>query len=247
MHPWPFVGALCLTAALASQPAAEATGHHATESRPPLRVVTFNAFQDLDAAQHRHDWLALRTRADVVLLQETAGFRVADVVRSRRWRVFQSGGARGESAVVVRRSAVRSAGTMRVTHVLSARDCSGAGIGPRFLVSVRLALRGGGHLQVASTHLPHAGCSDAVYRRMIGHLRVWVRHHRQPLLIGADWNRRVRSDPGRLGATTRLNPHGVGIDGFQVDRKVTVRRTARLGHDATWASDHEPVRVAVRR
>jgi endonuclease/exonuclease/phosphatase family metal-dependent hydrolase len=247
-------GALCLAAALvattpastAPASAAPAGAASATAGPPRVRVVTFNVFQDLDAAQHRRDWVSLRTHADVVLLQETAGFRVSDMVRSRRWKVFQAAGDRGESAVVVRRSAVRSAGRLLVRHVLSAQDCAGAGIGPRFLVSARLVLRGGAHLRVASTHLPHAGCSDAVYHRMTRHLRSWVRHHRQPLVIGADWNRRVRSDPGRLGATTRLRPRGVGIDGFQVDGRLRVRRTARLGHDADWASDHEPVRVVIR-
>jgi len=213
-----------------------------------LRVVTLNVFQDLDAAQHRHDWKRLRSRADVVLLQETAGFRSADMVRSRRWKVFQAAGDRGESAVVVRRAAVRSAGGLQVRRMVSGHDCAGAAIGPRFVVSARLVLDDGSHLRVASTHLPHAGCSDAVYHRMTRHLRTWVRHHRQPLVLGADWNRRVRSDPGGLGASTRLRPRGVGIDGFQVDRRLRVRSTTRLGHDAGWAtSDHEPVRVTLRR
>lgn len=237
-------GPLCLAAALLSP--STAAGDDAAKSRPVLRVVTFNVFQDLGTTQHRQDWLALRHRADVVLLQETAGFRVADMVRSRRWKVFQAGGDAGESAVVVRRSAVRSAGGLLVRRVLSAQECAGAGIGPRYLVSARLVLRVGATLRIASTHLPHAGCSDAVYHRMTTHVRAWVRHHRERLLIGADWNRRVRSDPGRLGATTRLRPHGVGIDGSQVDRRLRVGRASRLGHDADWASDHEPVRVTVR-
>jgi len=235
---------MCLVAALLAPPTAAADD--TAKSRPALRVVTFNVFQDLDAAQHRQDWLALRHRADVVLLQETEGFRVADLVASRRWKVFQAGGDAGESAVVVRRSAVRSAGGLLVRRVLSAQDCAGAGIGPRYLVSARLVLRNGATLRVASTHLPHAGCSNAVYHRMTTHVRAWVRHHRQRLVIGADWNRRDRSDQGRLGATTRLSPHGVGIDGFQVDRRVRVGRASRLGHDVDWASDHEPVRVTVR-
>jgi endonuclease/exonuclease/phosphatase family metal-dependent hydrolase len=259
----PLASALCLAACLAASgltaptPAAAsaaasadasaaATAATTARARPPLRVVTFNVFQDLDTAQHRHDWRALRRHADVVLLQETAGFRVSDVVGTRRWKVFQAAGDRGESAVVVRRSAVRSATRRQVKHVLSAQDCAGAGIGPRFLVSVRLVLHDGTRLRVASTHLPHAGCSDVVYARMIRHLRAWVRHHPPRLVIGADWNRRVRSDPGRLGATTRLRPRGVGIDGFQVDQRLRVVRTSRLGHGADWASDHEPVRVTIR-
>src|SRR3954447_16495945 len=264
MRPRHLAGVLCLSvavtaaaalpAAAAAVPAATADSAETTalldpavaRTGPVLRVVTFNVFQDLDAGRHRHDWKRLRTHADVVLLHETARFRVSDMVRSRGWKVFQAAGDRGESAVVVRRAAVRSAGRPLVRRMVSAHDCAGAAIGPRFLVSARLVLRNGSHLRVASTHLPHAGCSDAGSHRITPHLRSWVLTPRLRLVIGADWNRRVRSDPGGLGASTRLRPRGVGIDGFQVDRRIRLRGTARLGHDADWDSDHEPVRVVLR-
>jgi endonuclease/exonuclease/phosphatase family metal-dependent hydrolase len=241
-------GPLCVSAALlASSPAGVVNASPAAAtSGAGLRVVTFNVFQDLGAREHRRDWKSLRKRADVVLLQETAGFRVSDMVRSPRWKVFQADVDRGESAVVVRRAAVRSAGRPLVRRLLPAQDCAGAGIGPRFLVSAQLILRNGARLRVASTHLPHAGCSGAVYHRMTRHLRAWVRHHRERLVIGADWNRRVRSDPGELAEKTRLRPHGIGIDGFQVDQRLHVGGAGRLGRDGDWASDHEPVRVTIR-
>src|SRR3954454_17372961 len=65
------IGHLCLAAALFSPSTAAADdGVSRATNRPVLRVVTFNVFQDVGAALHRQDWLALRHRADVVLLQE---------------------------------------------------------------------------------------------------------------------------------------------------------------------------------
>jgi endonuclease/exonuclease/phosphatase family metal-dependent hydrolase len=129
--------------------------------------------------------------------------------------------------------------------VLGAHPCARAGIGPRYLVSAVLVLHDGSRLRVTSTHLPHAGCADAVYDAMVSHVQRWVRHHPQQLVIGADWNRPIATDPGDFRSRTRLRPHGVGIDGFQVDRRVRTRGTRALGTDGDWLSDHEPVRVLV--
>jgi endonuclease/exonuclease/phosphatase family metal-dependent hydrolase len=248
------VALACLTALLLAPPltqeaVAGTTGHEsgsATAKRSvTLRVVTFNVFQDLGLDEHRSDWEALKRRADVVLLQETAGFRVSDMVTGNRWQVFQGQGLRGESAVVVRRSAVRSTGRLHVRHVLAPQDCNRAGIGPRYLVSAVLVLRDGSRLWVTSTHLPHAGCSDAVYDEMVSRVQTWVGHHHQHLVIGADWNRDVESDPGDFRSRTRLRPHGVGIDGFQVDRRLGTKGTRALGSEDDWLSDHEPVRITI--
>lgn len=220
-------------------------GPRPQSSQPSLRVVTFNVFQDLSPAQHRQDWEHLKSHADVVLLQETQGFRVSAMVTGPAWTVIQAEGVRGESSVVVRRSAVRSVARSHVRWMLGLHECRGAGIGARYLVSAVLVLRDGSRLRVASTHLPHAGCADAVYDEMVRHVQKWVQGHPQRLLIGADWNREVASDPGDFRAKTRLRPHGVGIDGFQVDRRLSTRGIRRLGSDEDWVSDHEPVRVAV--
>jgi endonuclease/exonuclease/phosphatase family metal-dependent hydrolase len=233
------------SAVTTSSASADARSDRQQRTQPALRVVTFNVFQNLGLPAHRQDWRRLRSRADVVLLQETTGFRVRDMVHSRRWRAVQADGDRAESAVVVRRSAVRKVGAVRIRRISSSHDCEGADIGPRYVVSARLVLRGGARIRVASTHLPHPGCADSVYAAAIRHLRRWVRGHHGRLVIGADWNRTVADDPGGLGAHTRLRPYGVGIDGFEVDHRLHVVRTHRLGGDEDWASDHEPVRVTL--
>jgi len=213
---------MCLVAALLAPPTAAADD--TAKSRPALRVVTFNVFQDLDAAQHRRDWLALRHRADVVLLQETEGFRVADLVASRRWKVFQAGGDAGESAVVVRRSAVRSAGSLLVRRVLSAQDCAGAGIGPRYLVSARLVLRNGATLRVAEGSItaivgPNGAGKTSLLKAVSG---------LQPIRAGT-----IRFRGARIDAQAEREVAALGIahipEGRRVFAKMTVFENLRLG------------------
>jgi hypothetical protein len=79
----------------------------------------------------------------------------------------------------------------------------------------------------------------------MSHLESWAAgaDHRGGLVIGADWNKQVAGDQGRFPG---LDPHGVGIDGFQASSGLTVTSDAHRLPGA-YRSDHEPVEMTVTR
>jgi endonuclease/exonuclease/phosphatase family metal-dependent hydrolase len=237
--------AALVAAAACVAPAPSAT---AARDRPTIRLVTFNIYKDLDRAEWQADWNRLKTSADIVFLQETPNVRVRSLADRRTWKVFQARAQYpGEVALAVRGSAVRTVARFHVVRMLTHRSCRpGLVVGSRYLATARVVLRDGRALTIAATHLPPGNCSGP-YRTMIAHVRSWAKAHQSHLVLGADWNRAITRDPGDIAGSTNLRPHGVGIDGFQINRRIPVTRTRILGSDAEYHSDHVPVQVTIRR
>jgi endonuclease/exonuclease/phosphatase family metal-dependent hydrolase len=238
----------CLFAAtaLVIAPASSSSAAAATHT---VRLVTFNVFKDLDQAKWQSDWNHLARRADIVFLQEAVNVRVQTLADRRTWRVRQATGQYADDvALAFRASAVRSISNFHVVRMLTHRSCRpNLVVGSRYLATARVVLNDGRALTVAVTHLPPGSCTNDTYQRMISHVHAWAKAHQSQLTLGADWNQQIKNDPGNISRDTRLRPHGVGIDGFQINTSLAVTGTRALGSDADYYSDHVPVQVTIRR
>jgi endonuclease/exonuclease/phosphatase family metal-dependent hydrolase len=228
---------------------APATASARSTTPQTVRLVTFNVFKDLDHAEWQADWNRLARRADIVFLQETANVRVRALADARSWEVRQAKGRyAGEVTLAFRASAVGTVSHFHVVRMLSERSCRpGLVVGSRYLATARVVLNDGRRLTVAVTHLPPGSCTNDTYQRMISHVRAWAKAHQNQLVLGADWNQQIKNDPGDISRNTRLRPHGVGIDGFQINTSFAVTGSRAVGTGAGYYSDHVPVHVTVRR
>lgn len=234
------------TACLAFAPAIPASAAAATHT---VRLVTFNIYKDLDHPKWRADWNRFARQADIVFLQETTNVRVRTLVHSRTWRVQQATGQySSEVTIAFRRSVVRGISGFHVVRMLTHRSCrAGLVVGSRYLATAHLVLTDGRTLTVAATHLPPGSCTNDTYERMAANVRAWAKEHQSQLVLGADWNQQINNDPGNISQATSLRPHGIGIDGFQINKRIVVTRTRLLGSDSDYFSDHVPVQVTIRR
>jgi endonuclease/exonuclease/phosphatase (EEP) superfamily protein YafD len=238
----------CLVAAivLVGAPVTPSSGSTAPRA---VRLVTFNVFKDLDHAKWQADWNRLAKRADIVFLQEAVNVRVRTLANRRAWKVRQATGQYSDDvALAFRTSVVRTISKFHVVRMLTHRSCRpDLVVGSRYLATARVVLTDGRALTVAVTHLPPGSCTNDTYQRMMSHVHSWARAHQGQLVLGADWNQQVKNDPGNISRNTRLRPHGVGIDGFQIKMSLTVTGSQALGTDADYHSDHVPVQVTIRR
>lgn len=234
--------ATCLTIAPAI-PASAATAPRT------VRLVAFNIYKSLDHAKWQTDWNRIAKQADIAFLEETPNVRVRTLVNKRTWTVRQATGQyRSEVTLVFRRSVARKVSNVHVVRMLTHRSCrSDLVVGSRYLATAHVVLTNARALTVAVTHLPPGSCTNDTYERMAAHVRTWATAHQRRLVLGADWNQQLKNDPGGISKATDLRAHGVGIDGFQINKRITVTRTRLLGSDSDYFSDHVPVQVTIRR
>jgi endonuclease/exonuclease/phosphatase family metal-dependent hydrolase len=240
---------VCLIAATAPFVTAPATASSASATPHTVRLVTFNVLKDLGHAKWQADWNRLAGQADIVFLQEAVNVRVRTLANRRAWEVRQATGRYADDvALAFRASVVRSISNFHVVRMLTHRSCRpDLVVGTRYLATAHVVLDDGRALTIAVTHLPPGSCTNDTYQRMMSHVHAWAQAHQSQLALGADWNQQVKNDPGNISRDTRLRPHGIGIDGFQVNMSLAVTGTRALGTDADYYSDHVPVQVTIRR
>jgi len=237
-------------AAIASvQPATAPTA--AAVANEQLRVVTANlAFRGPDAV--RNDWNTIGPEADIVFVQEAKNVRLRDIL-SDGWAVRQdtSSDDRQGSAVVIRKSAVKSIGELQLVKGVDANDCNSpeGGIMTRWIARVDVQLNNGRWIRTASLHMPPARCQDgpgSPYAVMADNVVAFAKRSALMLVLGSDWNKVVDSDPNDIGARTGLKPRGPDtgsrIDGFYVSPAIS---TNNLHHLPQTGSDHRPVQMTI--
>ncbi|ATB33466.1 endonuclease/exonuclease/phosphatase family protein [Melittangium boletus] len=216
-----------------------------------LRVVTANlAFRGPDAV--RNDWNTIGPEADIVFVQEAKNVRLRDILGDG-WAVRQdtSSEDRQGSAVVIRKSAVKSIGELQLVKGVDANDCDSpqGGIMTRWIAQVDVQLNNNRWIRTASLHLPPARCQTGLgspYAVMADNVVAFAKRSGRILVLGADWNKVVDDDPNDIGARTGLKPRGpdtgTRIDGFYVSPEIS---TNDLRHLPQTGSDHRPVRMTI--
>ncbi|RKG75822.1 endonuclease/exonuclease/phosphatase family protein [Corallococcus exercitus] len=234
--------------ALASVRSAAPAAAVASES---LRVVTANlAFRGPDAV--RQDWQVIGPEADIVFVQEAKNVRLRDILGDG-WAVRQdtSSDDRQGSAVVIRKSAVKSIDDLVLVKGTDASDCGtqGDGIMTRWIARVDVQLNNGRWIRAASLHMPPERCQNgpgSPYAVMADNVVAFAKRSDRMLVLGADWNKVVDDDPNDIGARTGLKPRGpdsgLRIDGFYIAPDMS---NANLHHLAQTGSDHRPVQTTV--
>jgi endonuclease/exonuclease/phosphatase family metal-dependent hydrolase len=223
-----------------------------TAASEPLRVVTANlAFRGPAAV--RDDWATIGPNADIVFVQEAKNVRLRDIL-GEGWAVRQdtSSEDRQGSAVVIRKSAVKSIGDLALVKGTPSSDCNNApegGIMTRWIARVDVQLNNGRWIRAASLHMPPLRCQYGLgspYAVMADAVVDFAKRSDRLLVLGADWNKVVDEDPNEIGARAGLNPRGpdVGqrIDGFYVSPAIATRDLHPL---AETGSDHRPVQMTV--
>ncbi|MDC0712204.1 endonuclease/exonuclease/phosphatase family protein [Stigmatella sp. ncwal1] len=237
-------------AAMASVQSADAPKASATANEQ-LRVVTANlAFRGPDAV--RNDWNTIGPEADIVFVQEAKNVRLRDILGDA-WAVRQdtSSEDRQGSAVVIRKSAVKSVGDLQLVKGTDASDCNSpeGGIMTRWIARVDVQLNNNRWLRATSLHMPPARCQNGLgspYAVMADNVVAFAKRSEPLLVLGADWNKVVDSDPNEIGSRTSLKPRGPDtgsrIDGFYVSPAIN---TADLHPLPQTGSDHRPVKMTI--
>ncbi|ADO68162.1 endonuclease/exonuclease/phosphatase family protein [Stigmatella aurantiaca] len=243
-------GVVASSAAIASVQSASAP-KAAAAANEPLRVVTANlAFRGPDAV--RNDWNTIGPEADIVFVQEAKNVRLRDILGDG-WVVRQdtSSEDRQGSAVVIRKSAVKSIGELQLVKGTDASDCNSpeGGIMTRWIARVDVQLNNHRWLRAASLHMPPARCQNGLgspYAVMADNAVAFAKRSEPLLVLGADWNKVVDADPNEIGARTGLKPRGPDtgsrIDGFYVSPAITTNNLHLLPQTG---SDHRPVQMTI--
>ena len=229
----------------------EAPPTAATLANVQLRVVTANlGFRGPDAV--RNDWNTIGPEADIVFVQEAKNVRLRDILGDG-WAVRQdtSSDDRQGSAVVIRKSAVKSIGDLQLVKGVDANDCDSpeGGIMTRWIAQVDVELPNNRWVRTASLHMPPARCQNgpgSPYAVMADNVVAFANRSGRLLVLGADWNKVVDEDPNAIGARTGLKPRGpdwgLRIDGFYVSPVIV---TADLQAMPPTGSDHRPVKMNI--
>ncbi|SEU16053.1 hypothetical protein SAMN05443639_108272 [Stigmatella erecta] len=224
----------------------------AAAAHEQLRVVTANlAFRGPDAV--RNDWSTIGPNADIMFVQEAKNVRLRDILGDA-WAVRQdtSSEDRQGSAVVIRKSAVKSIGDLLLVKGTDASSCNNAaegGIMTRWIARVDVQLNNGRWIRAASLHMPPPRCQYGLgspFAVMADNVVAFAQRSDRLLVLGADWNKVVDADPNEIGARTGLKPRGPDtgsrIDGFFVSPAIT---TDDLHYLAQTGSDHRPVQMTI--
>jgi endonuclease/exonuclease/phosphatase family metal-dependent hydrolase len=218
----------------------------------PLRVVTANlAFRGPQAV--RGDWDTIGPNADIVFVQEAKNVRLRDIL-DETWAVRQdtSSEDRQGSAVVIRKAAVKSMGDLLLVKGTGASNCDTAeegGIMTRWIARVDVQLHNNRWIRAAALHMPPARCQNgpgSPYAVMADNVVAFAKRSEPLLVLGADWNTVVDTDPNEIGARTGLKPRGPDtgsrIDGFYVSPGIGTNNLHPL---APTGSDHRPVQMTI--
>ncbi len=223
----------------------------ATPSKQEVRVITANVDFVLSPATVRSDIAQFAGRADVILIQEAKNVVLRNLVDTSIWNVKQdtSSSDRAGSAILVRRSQVTSVDDFHLVLGVNSSSCPGGGIETRWMAVATLNLNNGGRLVVAALHMPPARCQTGIgssYDRMSDNVVQLSRDHPDRLVMGADWNKVVLSDPNNIvarcsGRLVVRAPQG-SIDGFMIPANLNSDSAQSL---ASTHSDHRPVLVTL--
>ncbi|NVJ03799.1 endonuclease/exonuclease/phosphatase family protein [Myxococcus sp. AM001] len=215
-----------------------------------LRVVTANLdFHRAEAA--RRDWNTIGPEADIVFVQEAKYVRMREILGDG-WAVRQdtSSEDRQGSAVIIRKSAVKSIGELQLVKGVDASACPGGGIMTRWIARVDVQLHNNRWIRVASLHMPPDRCQTGLaspYARMADSVVAFANRSDRLLVLGADWNKVVDSDPNEIGARTGLKPRGpdsgLRIDGFYVSQAIGTQGLEFLPQ--TGDNKHRPVKMNI--
>ena len=218
---------------------AEATGMSLLGTPPrTIRFITQNVDFALTQAKWNSDIDAIADHSEVLMLQEAKDVSVARWIDAA-WRVHQdmSSESRAGSAVAWRLDRSKTTGggiTMGV-------DPGSQQMLARWIVWNDLVIDGGRTIRVASVHLPPMRYRS-LYPTYARHIAEFANKSPYPLVIGGDWNWLIDNNPGDLAGKTGMRFVGFGIDGFLVERSLTIRRVWE--EPKRW-SDHRGVGVEI--
>lgn len=221
-----------------------------------VRLVTANLDFNISQAKVAADWKnEIAPNADIVFLQEAKNVKLASFVDTSTWIVRQdtSSSDRAGSALVIRRSAVKSISDYGLVEGVAASSCPGGGIETRWISKAQVRLTNGRLIRIASLHMPPGRCQtgpSGPYNRMAGNVVAFAKRTDMPTLLGADWNKVVDADPNDIGKQTGLKPYGPNsasgdatrIDGFYASKAFSATGLKHLADDN---SDHNPVQMKV--
>ena len=234
---------LFLATVLHAHPApADATrraGPAAPGAEPPtLRFITQNLDFALSADKWNADIDALTDHAEVVFLQEAKDANVQQLI-DQGWSVHQDTSSQDRAG---------SAVTWRLDRATAADGGLTLGVKPdgqkmltRWIAWNDLLIDGQRKIRVVSVHLPPERYRS-LYPEYARHLAEFAGQSPYPLVIGGDWNWQTANDPGGLAEKTGMRFVGYGIDGFLVDRRLTIGRTWQ---EPKRHSDHHGVGMAI--
>lgn len=229
-----------------------------------LRVVTANISFALGPKKVKADFAEYSTKADIILVQEARDVKLKNLVDTKVWAVRQnvSSSATRGSAILVRKSIAKSGGIgkLRLIKGVGASSCPGGGIGTRYIARVNVALKGGPTVKLASVHMPPKRCWGPVYNTMANRVVSMVKNTSGSLIVGGDWNKKVRSDPNnirlRTGRSLKIRAPKDSIDGFYFRpsarlrsgsyKKPALQTVGDAKRLAKTHSDHRPVRMIMR-
>lgn len=217
MSPWSVLTRVCatlaavvLTLGLGAVAPARAVAPDTTAAvaaAQDLRVTTYNLnFGRTDRENVRNDLGAMMAASDVLLLQEAKTFSIQALVDELglggQFAVRQSLASDAEqgSAIVIRRSAVSDIGALQL--VFGVGEPFGCSMLTRYIAKVRLVTTNGTVVNVASAHFPPGYCSADAYERMMANTVQLLQNNYGSMILGADWNKTLRSNPNNLFGRT---------------------------------------------
>ena len=181
-----------------------------------LRFTTANLDFALNAKKVKQDLDKASTRSDVICFQEGKNVNVKRLLADPDWNTNQ----------VFTSPAEQGSGTAwRKSRLTKIRSGSRVGVRPgsfRMLVRhiswVNLKFVDNGQvkrIRVVSLHMPPKRYR-VLYPAMLASLAVLIRTTRIPIIIGADWNKLIKSDKSikRFARASGGKFYGFGIDGF---------------------------------
>ncbi len=214
----------------------------------PLNIITANVDFALKPGAVQDDLEHLITQGEIIVFQEAKYVDIDRLIKDPEWEVIQYNDSESEkgSGVAYKKTRIRH---KRVNKRLGTSP-RGRKILSRYIVWAQLFVKDSTGderaLVVASVHLPPQRYA-ALYPFYLASLAGFIRLRKSPVVIGGDWNRRVRHDKGLKKFADMFNGsfHGVGIDGFLIVPKGRRLKVSDVKELAKTHSDHHPVRMTL--
>lgn len=214
-----------------------------------LRIVTANVDFALPGDKVKLDLERILKHADIITFQEAKSVNINALIKDPKWKVLQnmsssakkgSGIAYNSEVVKVKRHGMKVGTTAR-----------GRAIQTRFIMWAVFTYHDSTNephdLLVISMHLPPKRYWAVLYNVMLASLMVLLRSKSsRAIVVGADWNRHVRSDNVLTTYARKAGGrfYGVGIDGFLFIPK-GLWKYKKVDSLFDTHSDHDPVQLTI--
>lgn len=205
-------------------------------------IFTYNIDWATSNAKERLSIKSILTKAAVVCWQEAKHIQINNVTDDT-WSTHQNVQDHAKQGVAVswkHKEATRYMGeskNSRTGYVLGSGP-RGLRILPRYFNYRDLQLADGRVIRFVSTHRPPQRFK-MLWRLFDHSLASFIRRSPHPVIVGMDSNANRHTGLSRV---TKLQWHGIGIDGFLVDKSIKVTNLTR--HPKV-KSDHHPVSIDI--